>query len=107
MNGTGRSSLSITRSPIWISFGIAILAKDSFLNLRPEPPVLGDELDAGGVGKLHRVLVGEDLLGLSPTAFFTCDDRLGDRGRGSHDGSNGGGSGNGGGGPPRRVPRTT
>ena len=45
-------------------------------------------------------------LGLSPTAFFTCDDRRGDRGGGSHDGSNGGGS-NGGGGPPRRVPRTT
>jgi hypothetical protein len=44
-------------------------------------------------------------LGLSPTAFFTCDGRRGDRGGGSHDGSNGGDS-NGGGGPPRRVPRT-
>jgi hypothetical protein len=58
-----------------------------------------------GAGRLPYVTAGASrgsTLGPSPTAFFTCDYRRGDRG----DGSNGGGS-NDGGGPPRLVLRTT
>jgi hypothetical protein len=35
----------------------------AFLNRHAGPAVLRDEIDVGGVGKLHRVLVGEDLCG--------------------------------------------
>jgi hypothetical protein len=93
--------------------GLSVMAPSSTA-LRPAA-VLGDEFAAGGVSdefaaggvsKASSGLSRGGPLGLSPTAFFTCDDRRGDRGGGSHDGSNGGGS-NGGGGPPRRVPRTT